>query len=44
MNGYDLTVPSEAAQAMMALRQENEVSLLVDRKDGITEILFSIAN
>jgi len=44
MNGYDLTVPSEAAQAMMALRQEHEVSLLVDRKDGITEILFNIAN
>lgn len=44
MNGYDLTLPSEAAQAMMALRQEHEVSLLVDRKDGITEILFNIAN
>mgnify|MGYP000208566935 CR=1 FL=1 len=44
MNGYNLTVPSEAAQAMMALRQEHEVSLLVDRKDGITEILFNIAN
>ncbi len=44
MNGYDLTVPSEAAQAMMALRQDNEVSLLVERKDGVTEILFSIGN
>tara|TARA_B110000114_G_scaffold149476_1_gene159917 strand:- start:146 stop:1072 length:927 start_codon:yes stop_codon:yes gene_type:complete len=44
MNGFDLTVPSEAAQAMMALRQNNEVSLLVKRDDGITEILFSIAN
>jgi len=44
MNGYDLTVPSEAAQAMMALRQDNEVSLLVERKDDVTEILFSIDN
>ena len=44
MNGFDLTVPSEAAQAMMALRQENQVSLLVKRKDNMTEILFSIDN
>jgi general secretion pathway protein C len=44
MNGFDLTVPSEAAQAMMALRQENQVSLLVKREDNMTEILFSIDN
>jgi len=44
MNGFDLTVPSEAGQAMMALRQDNEVSLLVKRDDGMTEILFSIDN
>ena len=44
MNGYDLTIPSEAAQAMMALKDEYEVSLLVERKDGVTEILFTIAN
>mgnify|MGYP006079357629 CR=1 FL=1 len=44
MNGYDLTAPSEAAQAMMALSQENEVSLLVEREDGMTQILFSIDN
>jgi general secretion pathway protein C len=44
MNGFDLTVPSEAAQAMMALSQENQVSLLVKREDDMTEILFSIDN
>tara|TARA_B110000090_G_scaffold161642_1_gene178401 strand:+ start:620 stop:1546 length:927 start_codon:yes stop_codon:yes gene_type:complete len=44
MNGFDLTVPSEAAQAMMALRQESQVSLLVKREDNMTEILFSIDN
>ena len=44
MNGFDLTVPSEAGQAMMALRQENQVSLSVKRDDGMTEILFSIDN
>jgi len=42
MNGYDLTIPSEAAQALSALKQEKEVSLLIDRNGGITEILFSI--
>lgn len=44
MNGYDLTVPAEAAQALMALKQEKEVSLLVNREDGMTRILFSIDN
>ena len=44
MNGFDLTAPSQAAQAMMALSQENEVSLLVKREDGMTQILFSIDN
>jgi len=42
MNGYDLTQPSEAAQALKALKQEREISLLVNRNDDITEILFSI--
>jgi len=42
MNGFDLTVPSEAAQALKALRQEREVSLLLDRNGEMTEILFSI--
>jgi general secretion pathway protein C len=44
MNGYDLTAPMEAAQALMALKKEKEVSLLVNRKDGTTRILFSIDN
>ncbi|XPF92659.1 type II secretion system protein GspC [Colwellia sp. RE-S-Sl-9] len=44
MNGYDLSQPSEAAQALRALKQEREVSLLLDRNGDITEILFSIDN
>jgi general secretion pathway protein C len=42
MNGYDLSVPSEAAQALQALKQQTEVSLLLDRNGELTEILFSI--
>lgn len=42
MNGYDLSQPFEAAQALKALKQEREISLLVDRNGDITEILFSI--
>jgi general secretion pathway protein C len=42
MNGYDLTAPSDAAQALSALKQDKEVSLLIDRNGEITEILFSI--
>jgi len=42
MNGYDLTTPSEAAQAITALKQDKEVSLLIDRNGDMTEILFSI--
>jgi general secretion pathway protein C len=42
MNGYDLTAPSEAAQALSALKQDKEVSLLIDRNGDLTEILFSI--
>lgn len=42
MNGYDLSQPSEAAQALKALKQEREISLLVDRNGDVTEILFSI--
>jgi len=42
MNGYDLSVPSEAAQALQALKQQKEVSLLLDRNGELTEILFSI--
>lgn len=42
MNGLDLTIPSEAAQGLQALKQEQELSLLVNRNDEIIEILFSI--
>lgn len=42
MNGLDLTIASEAAQALQALKQEQELSLLVDRNGELTEILFSI--
>jgi len=42
MNGYDLSQPSEAAQALQALKREREISLLVDRGGNTTEILFSI--
>ena len=42
MNGLDLSQPSEAAQALKALREERDVSLLVNRDGDITEILFSI--
>jgi general secretion pathway protein C len=44
MNGYDLTAPSEAAQAMKSLKEQREVSLLLDRDGDMTEILFSIDN
>ncbi len=44
MNGFDLSAPMEAAQALQALKQEKEVSLLVSRNDDVTEILFSIDN
>lgn len=42
MNGLDLTLPGEAAQALQALKEEQEISLLVDRSGEMTEILFSI--
>lgn len=42
MNGHDLLVPLEAAQAMSALKTERDISLLVDRKNDLIEILFSI--
>lgn len=44
MNGYDLTSPLEAAQALNALKTESEVSLLVDRNGDLNEILFGIQN
>ena len=44
INGFDLTQLSEASQALKALRQEQEVSLLIQRGDELKEILFSIDN
>ncbi len=42
MNGYDLTQPAQAAQALKALREDTEISLTVDRQGSTSEILFSI--
>lgn len=42
MNGHNLLVPLEAVEAMSALKTERDISLLVDRKSNLIEILFSI--
>jgi len=42
MNGYDLLSPAEAAQALSALKTERDISLLIERKKDLIEILFSI--
>jgi general secretion pathway protein C len=42
MNGNDLREPLEAAQALAALKTERDMSLLVERKNELIEILFSI--
>ena len=42
MNGHDLRVPLEAAQAMSALKSAQNIALLVERGTSVTEILFSI--
>lgn len=42
MNGYDLRTPLEAAQALSALKKERDISLLIERKNDLIEILFSI--
>ena len=44
MNGFDLTQPMQLAQALKVLKQETEVSLLIDRNGEMTEILFSVDN
>lgn len=44
MNGFDLTQPEQAAQALKALREESELSLTIERNEEVTEILFSINN
>jgi len=42
MNGLDLTQPREAAQALKALKEAQELSLLIDRNGEMIEILFGI--
>ena len=42
MNGYNLLVALEAAQAMAALKTERDISLLVNRNTDLIQILFSI--
>lgn len=42
MNGYDLLQASEAAQAMLAIKTERDISLLIERNNEFLEILFSI--
>ena len=37
MNGFDLTEPREAAQALKSLKEQREVSLLLDRNGDMTE-------
>jgi general secretion pathway protein C len=44
INGFDLTVPREAIQALQSLKKQREVSLLLKRNGDMTEILFSIDN
>ncbi len=42
MNGNDLLIPLEAAQALSALKTERDISLLIERRKELIEILFSI--
>ena len=42
MNGHDLLLPVELAQAMSALKTEQDISLLVERQGDLIQILFSI--
>lgn len=42
MNGYDLVVPSEAAQALAAMKEARDISLLIERDGSLMEVLFSI--
>lgn len=44
MNGFDLQEPLEAAQALSALKTERDISLLIERKNDLIEIIFSIDN
>jgi len=42
MNGYDLVIATEAAQALAAMKQARDISLLVERDGSLMEVLFSI--
>ena len=42
MNGYDLVIPSEAMQALAAMKKARDISLLIERDGSLTEVLFSI--
>jgi general secretion pathway protein C len=42
LNGFELSQPKQAALALRALREDNQVSLTIDRRGEIKQILFSI--
>ena len=44
VDGFDLKEPREAAQALAALKQERDVSIMILRNEELTEVLFSIGN
>ncbi|MEY8252981.1 MAG: type II secretion system protein GspC, partial [Colwellia sp.] len=42
MNGFDLVDPVQGMQAMVEMKQARDISLLVDRRGNLTEILISL--
>ncbi len=42
MNGFDLTAPAQAMQAMVEMKTARDISLLVARQGNLTEILISL--
>ena len=42
MNGFDLTIPRQAVQALKALREDSEITLTIDRHGEIITILFGL--
>lgn len=42
MNGFDLVDPVQGMQAMVEMKQARDISLLVDRRGHLTEILISL--
>ena len=42
MNGYDLSAPKEAMQALNEMKQASEVSLLIERNGNTMEVIFSL--